>query len=766
MAAKPKVSAEVQKWLDCIGQYDREFKKWESLADRIIKRYKDDGRKADDGTVKFNILWSNVQTLVPAVFSRVPQPDVSRRFRDNDPVGRVASLLLERALDFEIKHYSDYAETLKSCVLDRFLGGRATAWVRYEPHFTTPKQHADGLQVTEDAEVEGETEEAEELDYECSPVDYVHWRDFGHTIARTWEEVTAVWRVVYMGRQALVERFGKEIGEKVPLDASPEDLKRSKMAGSTDREQACVYEVWDKATKSAIWISKSLGEVLDQRPDPLRLEGFFPCPRPMYATISNESLVPVPDFYLYQDQAIELDTLADRIDGLIKALQVKGCYDASIPELARLFTEGFNTQMIPVKNWAAFAEKNGLDGALSLVDLAPIAKALEQCYLAMQQVKQQVFEIYGLSDLVRGATDPNETLGAQELKGQYANLRLRHMQHEVARFATDLLKIKAQIMCGYYRPQTIATIAAAAQLSPVDQQVIPQAMELLMGPRAIDPAAPQGPNPLRSFRVEVSADSLVQIDENAEKQGRVEFLTAVGAFLDKAIQAGTVAPQMTPLLMELLKFGVTGFKVGKSIEGSFDETAERLKQASQQPQGIPPEIQKQMAEAQAQLQAESERLTQERQKLEGERTQHAVEKIALKAEKDVFGIQKQATELALKKEAEVEEMGRGFEQERMRMAEEGAKEREGAVQQAYKAVDTGMSEVAKITQQQVQVVEQMAENIAALNEAITSLAQAVKGSRPVSVDVEPGADGRAAAHRVKYGDGEERVIPIRRGARR
>ena len=59
----------------------------------------------------------------------------------------------------------------------------------------------------------------------------------------------------------------------------------------------------------------------------------------------------------------------------------------------------------------------------------------------------------------------------------------------------------------------------------------------------------------------------------------------------------------------------------------------------------------------------------------------------------------------------------------------------------------------------------MADNIAALNEAITSLAQAVKGSRPVSVDVEPGEDGRAAAHRVKYGDGEERVIPIRRASK-
>jgi len=222
-----------QDWYNCIAQYERTFKEWEGRADKIVKRYRDDQRSRNNPNSRFNILWSNVQTITPAVFARLPRPDVSRRFRDNDPIGRVASMMLERALEYEIEHYGDYASAMKQCVQDRLLGGRGTSWVRYEPHIVGEAGDEadgapdDGYQITEDideAETEGgiHRENQERIEYECAPVDYVHWRDFGLTVARTWEEVTAVWRKVYMGRPALVERFGEELGGKIPLDTKPD----------------------------------------------------------------------------------------------------------------------------------------------------------------------------------------------------------------------------------------------------------------------------------------------------------------------------------------------------------------------------------------------------------------------------------------------------------------------------------------------------------------------------------------------------------------
>lgn len=611
LADRKRVTSGLKSWLDDVAQYEREFKKWEGRADKILKRYRDEFRSGQTGytEARFNVLWSNVQTLEAATFARLPKPDVSRRFRDNDPVGRVASLILERGLDYEISHYTDYRATLKGMVQDRFLGGRGTSWVRYEPHFRAVQQQepVNGLQVTEDVDEPGE-----ELDYECTPTDYVNPKDFGHSVARTWEEVTRVWRKVYMTRDALVERFGEDVAKTIPMDASPKETTSTNgdMRPTDAIERACIYEGWDKSKKLAVWFSKGVKDFLDERDDPLGLEGFFPCPKPIYATLTTDSLVPVPDFSLYQDQANELDVLADRIDGLVKALKVAGGYDSSIPEMQRIFTESDNGTLIPVKNWQAFAEKNGLQGAISLVDLKPIAAALEGAYRAFEQIKSQVYEITGISDIVRGQTEASETATAQQIKGQYASLRLKQYQEQVAYAATEMLQLKAQIMCRKYSPETLLKISAADQLSAVDRQLVPQALALLVGEaRAQDPNAEEGPNPLRSFRIEVAADSLIYLDEQAEKESRMEFLTATGAFLEKM---GVVLMQTPPeakgpvvgLLMEMLKFGVTGFRVGKTIEGTFDETAEKLKAIASQPPPPPPQPDPKLQVAQMEAQTE------------------------------------------------------------------------------------------------------------------------------------------------------------------
>jgi len=585
--AKDKIPEPVNYYDGLIAAYERAFQKWESRADKIVKRYRDEQRaKQDSDQTKFNILWSNVSTLVPATYSRVPQADVGRRFRDQDPVGRVASFILERALGFEIEHYPDYVSTMRQAVQDRFLPGRGTAWVRYEPHFKAQAAQlpSDGLQVSEDQD-----EPHEEIDYECAPTDYVHWKDFGHNVARTWEEVFVVWRIVYMYEEGVEERFGKKISSTLSYDATPEDRKKE-LTQQEMKKQARIYEIWDKQKKKAFWMSRSKKQLLDERDDPLGLQEFFPCSHPLYATMTNDSLVPVPDFALYQDQARELDIIADRIDGLVRMLQVKGCYDASTPELARLFTEGVNGTLIPVKNFAAFAERKGLQGSLDVVDLKPIYEAIKVCFESAREIINFIYQITGISDIVRGQTEAGETLGAQQLKVNFVGLRLGDMKRDVARFATDLLQLKAQIMCQHYSPQTILAMAAVEQLAPADQALVPQAMALLLGQqRMADPEA-ESPNPLRAFRIEVNADSLVQLDEAQEKEDAKEFLGGLARFLESAGQIGMAAPQMVPMLMELMKWSFTKFKVGKNIEGTIDQAIEQLKAAASEPKPPPPEV--------------------------------------------------------------------------------------------------------------------------------------------------------------------------------
>lgn len=721
------------KWLEHVETYERAFEKWEKRVEKIIDLYMDKGRESAGGTdsSKHNILWSNVQTLTAATYSRVPKPDVSRRFKDQDPVGRVAGTILERALEYEVQKYSTYASTLKSVVQDRFLGGRGTAWVRYEPHFKAAgkQQPQDGLGITEDVD-----EPREELDYECAPCDYIHWRDFGHVVARTWEEVPAVWRKVYLTREQCNERFGEEIGRSLPLDASPDDAEKRKAGNqsTTNQSRALIYEIWDKTTKQAVWISKSLNRVIDLKSDPLGLDDFFPCPRPLFSTLGNDSLIPVPDYTVYQDQANSLNLLSGRISGLLKALKVAGGYDASVPELARIFTEGTNNTLIPVKNWAAFAEKQGLQGTISIVDLTPIVNALHAAYEAVGQIMQQIYDITGLSDIIRGQTAANETATAQQIKGQYATLRLKVLQDDVARFATEILRIQSQIICKQFAPRTLMEISAANQLPADDQQLIPRAIQLL---------TQQGPNPIRMFRIDVAADSLIQIDETQEKQDRMEFLQAISGFIEKVAPIGQMQPALLPMIGELLKFGTRSFKAGKSMEGAIDNAIDGM--SKQPPPQDPAAAQqaekqrKQLQDAQEKLQTGQAALMQERQQLDQER-------LSLSYDQKLLGIQKEAAAKSVQADFAEKEAARVIAENNAGQNIKSLLDDLNAAREEYTRMCTGDEAVAarnELRQSQTSIASAMQQNHVEAMRAVADAVKAMSAPKRVIRD----QSGRAAS---------------------
>ena len=730
----------VQKFLQAISTYETEFTRWEKRATKIIKRYRDDTRtQSGNETVKFNILWSNVQTLIPAVYAKLPKASAKRRFGDRDQIGRVAAQLIERALDYEIEHYPDFRATMKYAVEDRFLGGRGVAWVRYEPHVRAQELALpeDGAQVTEDVDEDGNLPEGaempEEIEYECAPVDYVHWKDFGHSSARTWEEVTQVWRWVYMTREALVERFGEDMGRKIPLDSGPDNLDGPNRKREGTRAKIC--ELWCKETQKVYWLHKGMGQFVDERDDPLGLEGFYPCPKPLYATTTSDSLVPVPDFLLYQDQANELDILSDRIDGLVKALRMRGVYDASQPALQRLLTEGDNNTLIPVDKWMAFGEKGGLKGSIDLLPLDTLAQALIQCYGAREQIKSQIYEITGISDIIRGQTAASETATAQQIKGQYAGLRLRSMQEEVALFASELIRLKAQIIATKFQPQTVLAYAAAQQMSPEDQQLIPQALQVLAD------------KPLRNFRIEVASDSLVQIDEQQNKQDRLEFVQAYGGFLERALPVVQQAPQAAGIVIELMKYGIGAFKQAEPLEGTLDRMLEEITAQQQAQAAAPPQPDPEQMKAQADTAIAQQKAQFDAQMMQAKlQADMQIEQMKAQAAA-ALEEQRQRFEAALKSEELAQKVA--LEQEKARLDAETKimVARIGAsgvdtpgldiVSEASNRLATGMSEDVR------SMIQQMVQDSMARDERMMAMMQALMQSMGAPKRIVRGPDGRA-----------------------
>jgi hypothetical protein len=249
----------------------------------------------------------------------------------------------------------------------------------------------------------------------------------------------------------------------------------------------------------------------------------------------------------------------------------------------------------------AFSEKGGLKGSIDLLPLDTLATALLQCYQARQDIKGQIYEITGIADIIRGQTAASETATAQQIKGQYAGLRLRSMQEDVALFASNLIRLKAQVMATKFQPQTILAYAAAQQMSPQDQQLIPQAIELLKD------------RPLRNFRIDIAADSLVMLDENQNKQERMEFLQAFGGFLQQALPVAQASPPMVPMMVELMKFGIQAFKQSRPLEGALDQALDQMQQMAGQPN---PEAQAAQRAAQAEQQKAQVQMQLEQAKMQ------------------------------------------------------------------------------------------------------------------------------------------------------
>ena len=511
MADNPKQEA-WQRWNDelDLAKKARGFDQWQTRAKKIIKRYRDERADVSENSdaqegARFNILWANIQTLMPALFAKSPKPVVERRYLDRDDVGRTASVILERCLSYELDDGS-YTGALKKVVLDRLLPGRGVAWVRYEPRFTPmpgKTQEAKGTSPVaaqpdpdkdEDYDKPGVQEATsdapiEQVANESTVVDYIDWRDFRTSPARTWEEVWWVAKRVYMTRKELVKRFGAK-GKEPILDWSPIDNETAAAGTQPEnadkKKRAKVWEIWNKIDRKVCWLAESWkDELLDERDDPLGLESFWPVPKPLFATLTNDSLIPIPDYIEYQDQATELDDLTGRISNLTKAIKVAGVYDASQGELKRMFEEGFENELVPCDNMAEFSSKAGANGMghLWLLPIKDMAATLLTLYDARERVKQSLYEITGISDIVRGqATSGNKTATEQRIKGQFASMRLNDMQGEVARFARDTLRIMGEIIAEQFDPMTLFEISGfeeyakeqwPPEVPPIQPPVVP-----------------------------------------------------------------------------------------------------------------------------------------------------------------------------------------------------------------------------------------------------------------------------------------------------
>ena len=529
--------------------------------------------------VMYNVLWSNVQILGPTLFCRLPKVAVQRRFKDNDPIGRLACEIAQRCTSYALedqKWRAMYAG--RAAVQDMLLPGRGSVWIRYDQGETEPLLGQDGKPMLD--EETNEPIQVSKPGAERVIIDPLIWMDYLETPSRNPYEVRIKFRRHYLTRQELIAKFGEEIGEAVVLNYVPGGNKKKKISADEEEffSQAEIWEAWDRESKEVVWFSEGYKEgPLSQESDVLHLKDFFPCPTPLLATTTTDSNYPTPDYKIYENLADEIDYVTKRLQAMAECIRLVGAIAKQYSKDVKNMLDLKDGELWPVDAYAQLVEKGGLKGVIDWLPFDQCANAIPVLSAYRDDCLNKLDNIIGIPDIVRGSTDPNETLGAQQRKSHWTQVKIQNRQEDVQRFWCEIANIVTEIIFepGLFSDETIGQMCLAVQMSPEDQQNYPMALQLLRDDR------------LRTFRIDIETDSTIAVDESDERGAMIEYLSSLKDIVGNIQEISTFRPELLDPIIQSSKKAIRFFRSGASVEASWDRALDLIEEndakAAQEP---------------------------------------------------------------------------------------------------------------------------------------------------------------------------------------
>jgi hypothetical protein len=749
---RPKEDTSVTWWLNEVDAAKKREKDWRKEGSKIYSIYRGDMPE----TVPFNILFSNTETLLPAIYSTVPRPVVTRRFKDDDQIGMAAAKastrMLEFALDTNNEGYETFDEAMRFATLDGLLPGRGVTCVKYDAEIgelSTSIDDADPNNADDKKEV-GEVEPTPYKESELVCPDARSWDRVYFGYAKKWSKVPWVAYFEQIDHEEAVRLFGKDIASKLrftkPEEPEDEEDKTKRSDKDVGERKTCpIYQIWDKENKVVRYVTEQYKEgFLLVQDDPLGLTGFFNCPKPISFIEKSNDLMPVAPYKLYENQAAELNRLTSRINHVIEAIKARGVYDTELGSTIANILKQDDNVLVPTENASSLAIEKGLQNAIWMWPLEPLIQTLQQLYTARESCKQVIFEIMGLADIMRGASQASETLGAQQIKQTWGSLRLKRTQKEVQRYARDLLRMMLEVGAKKFSEDTWAKMTGLPYLT--EQQVQQMQMQLQamqqqmqMQPPQLDPNGQPLPNPMqqqmqqlqqqlqqpqwkdilallkddiqRTFRVDIETNSTVEPEAVEDQKNISEVMNALGQFLNGVtplIVQGAMPFQAAQGMMLAI---VRRFRFGDEIEDYIKQM-----QAPKPPDdGKAGQAQAEQAKLAAQGQMKDKELAQKTQS-EQAANQRDVQIEQAKAAAEVQKVQAieagkaQLAEIEARREAAAAELDR-----RLKQAETTHKERVRAMELEHEA-DLEMRKATLQAATQLEIASMTAAQTSADNE--------------------------------------------------
>lgn len=625
---------EVRRWATEIQLAESQFKKWRDQSKKNWDRY----RARDKLKNSYNSLYANTAIIFPAVYNTPPVPDVRKRWDKKDDLGKCVSEVLSRAIEFNLDT-TNFDRQIRMDVLDMLICARGVSRIRYIPNMV---QVGDIQEIGDDDDETELTHEAqqgesfEELEWETAPAEHVQWDEWLHGPGKTWDSIPWVAFMHRLTRAELVDRFGEEIGSQVPLDSGPpaDDAKKSPDDQSYDLfRTAMVWEIWDKEERKVKWINLQYRfGPLKTEDDPYGFDNFFPIPEPLIAIVDSDIQSPPSLFEQYQEQADELDRISGRINRIVNAIKARAVYDPALGTVVSELFRGEDNDLIPAaESIRQLQEQGGLANAIWFPPIQQMVATVSGLYEAREQCKAVIYELSGISDIMRGSTDAAETLGAQNLKVAFGKGRVSDMQRNVQRYIRDLIRMQALVIGKKFEISTLREMTQyqaptnaeyQASVAPMIAQYQQQAMMAMMQGQPSPPPPQLPPKPTtwedidavlksdqtRTFRIDIETDSTIAATQQEDVEQLTAGMTAVTAIIEKLwpmVQQGVLPFDAAK---EIAMTTARKFKLGAGLEDALEQM--KPPQPAQDPNAgkIQGEIQKAQMSAQVDLQKHQQTL--------------------------------------------------------------------------------------------------------------------------------------------------------------
>lgn len=554
MASIEEQQAEVKRWIKKVSKANKKWKDYHETIKDIREYYTNKNNRN-----KQNIFWSSIETLKPFIYFKAPQPYIERKDKKSDPVIDEACGILERALCWDMER-QDFDGVIKYARNDYLLSGLGLVYEQLEPKFAKiVDEFGNVSEVLSELVVATKYFNPKRFICDCSNV-------------KVWEDVDWVAQKIKMSKGEVIEQFGEDIADEL-IDKTLD--RAEEMEAQTE-----IYRIWDKKGRRIIYLSEKVTtQFLRVDEDLWDLEGFYPFPKPVFATLANNGVIPTPDFKEIKCLLDELDGVNDRMALTMKALKVSGAYDGSFPELANLLNK--DVKLIQVSDFDKIKEAGGIKGLVDFMPIEQYTNALEVLAERRQMLIQAIYEITGVSDIMRGNSDPSETATAVTKKTNFGTLRNQDRQNDFQRFLTEILKIKAEFICEQMPQEQLASFAQSQ-----DPNVVIAAIELLKEEK------------LRNLTLGIETDtSFIQSEEAEQTTTAVKLINDM---VNQSFVAISQQPALLPLYKQMIEAVVVTLPSARQFTTAIDETFKRIEADLAQPEQ--PQPNPDMIKAQAEVQ--------------------------------------------------------------------------------------------------------------------------------------------------------------------